>query len=173
MNLVRKITRNFKSELGLLRKNIVLVIIIDVLCLAGGVILWIDGGSYRYVIEKTVTRGPSLALIFTLNCVVYLLIGTYKSLIVIYTKSTVISAKWGIVKFILVELAYLMFLVWYSLFFCTRLIVFAAVILALSLVFCTLSIAGKCKVLPLYLISWGICCISLLLFLIRTLAYVF
>ena len=122
-----------KRELEFLGDHIALVILAAFLASVGGVLLWINGGSSWYFIRYGASGVP-LGVIFSVWCITYALAGASAALIWLVYSDGRCGYKKALPLFSVAALSYLFMLVWYAVFFCTRLNVFAAVILILSCV---------------------------------------
>lgn len=116
-----------KRELKLIGDNIAAVILAAFLASAGGVILWINGGSTWYFVKNS--GGDRLGLVFSVWVISYALVGASLVLLWLLYSGRHCDYHKIIPLFALCALSYLFMLVWYALFFCTRLSVFAGIVL--------------------------------------------
>lgn len=122
-------------ELKWLTEHIAVIIVGAFLCALGGILLWINGGSGWYVLNSVsgAVYSHSLTGIFLVWLIVYAIYGIRLALAAVGEGICRIK-KWVFLIFTLTALAYILDLVWYALFFCTRLTVFALIILVLSVI---------------------------------------
>lgn len=100
------------------------------LCAMGGILLWVSGGSWSYTFFSMDEFGLSLTASFVLWLIAYALYGLRLGMLWFCGKCLTRRTAAACAA---VLLAYLFDLVWYSLFFCTRLAVFGLIIILLSL----------------------------------------
>ena len=139
------------------------------LCAMGGILLWVSGGSWSYTVLSRAEFGLSLTVSFVIWLIAYALYGLRLGLLWFcgrcLTRRTAAACA-------AVLLAYLLDLVWYSLFFCTRLAVFPLIIILISsaLNIFALTAGGKGRVLG------KICDLAVvivqILFVVRTVMYI-
>lgn len=123
-----------KRELCCLTKHIAIIGLSSFLCAIGGVVLWINGGSGWYVLNSVSANqhGRSLTFIFLVWLIVYALYGARLVLIAFSDTVSCSCQKRVVLAFSLTSFSYLLDLVWYALFFCTRLTIFSLIVLSLS-----------------------------------------
>ena len=103
------------------------------LCCMGGILLWINGGSIRYDLRHAAGKGMfSLTTAFLLWLLAYGLTGL--ALAMTASASGCLPKNRAFATFVLGSAAYLLMLIWYALAFCTRLVIFPQILLALSVV---------------------------------------
>ena len=127
--------RRLKREFCLIGDNLSAVIAASFFTAFGGVVLWVSGGSERYFMKQAASShgcAVPLASVFVLWLAVYALCGFVMALT--WMHSCVFMKKQGICACMLAGFGYLMTLVWYALFFCTRLTLFPALLLILSFI---------------------------------------
>ena len=95
------------------------------LCAVGGVLVWINGGSGRYLFAacRNFSHTLSLTAVFLIWLAVYALTGAVIGAIGLLLREI------GILPFVLAAASYLLGILWYALFFCTRLSFLASVML--------------------------------------------
>ncbi len=95
------------------------------LCAVGGVLVWINGGSgcYLFAACRSSSQTLSLTAVFLMWLCVYALTGAVIGMIGLLLREV------GLLPFALAATSYLLGILWYALFFCTRLSFFAAVLL--------------------------------------------
>ena len=126
------VCEQMKRELCFLGEHIPVLLLSAFLAAAGGVVLWISGGSSWYFIRTASGSGVGLGFIFSVWILTYALVGALMALLWLTYSGGRRDFRKTMPLFVLVTLSYLFMLVWYALFFCTRLAVFSAVILILS-----------------------------------------
>ena len=127
-------------ELRAVTENIKLILLGAFLCAIGGVLLWINGGSTWYFLRHTHSCTTlELTGIFTAWLFIYGLVGVMLTLIWMTGQYRLCGLRSSLLSFALMSGVYLLMLVWYALFFCTRLFLFSVVILCLSVILCALS----------------------------------
>ena len=126
--------RRIKFELKLIGENIPLIGLAAFLCIMGGILLWISGGSYWFAVRVGTRGGFTLSLVgaFTLWLICYGLVGVSLALIGFICNAGICCDKRCIKSFALLMISYLLMLSWYAIFFCTRLIVFPLILLICS-----------------------------------------
>lgn len=126
--------RRIKLELNCLISHITVIGLGAFLCAIGGILLWVNGGSGWYVLNSVsaARNSSSLTGVFLVWLVVYALYGVRLALIGIGEGISCRDQRHAFVGFCLTSLAYLLDLIWYALFFCTRLTWFALIILLIS-----------------------------------------
>ncbi len=115
------------------------VCLFSFLCALGGVILWVEGGGIPYRLSGLPgsTGSESLFLEFIICLITYALFGvimglTYRMLHGNFCRIPQFSSKiWAL--FFLEVGVYLLNLIWYAIFFCTHLHIFALIIILISL----------------------------------------
>ena len=127
-----------KHELDFIVKNIALIALSAFLCAMGGIILWISGGSTWYLLRlgENGKNALSLALVFVIWFLVYGLCGALIALFGLFSRNSCrggsVNSKNGFTSFCLILGAYLLMLLWYVTFFCTRLVILPAILLVIS-----------------------------------------
>lgn len=126
--------RRIKFELKCFTDHIAVLGLGAFLCALGGILLWINGGSGWYVLRSVsgAVGSRSLTGVFLVWLLVYAFYGIRLALVGV-GEGICRDPKRIFTVFALTSLAYLLDLVWYALFFCTRLTAFALIILILSL----------------------------------------
>lgn len=132
MNEVIFVFKHLKREIRFLTGGLRAIILAAFLCALGGVILWINGGSAWYFIRASGGSTPPISLIFSVWVFAYALCGGAAAMIWLVYRRGKCSVSHALPCFGLSLVSYLFMLIWYALFFCTRLTVFAAIILILS-----------------------------------------
>ncbi len=122
-----------KRELSFLIENAAVLGLGAFLCCAGGILLWVNGGSGGYFLRRP-WSGIGLTAAFLLWLSVYGLSGASLSMILLAERARLFRGNGAVTAFVLTSASYLLSLIWYALFFCTRLHLFAGILLALSLV---------------------------------------
>lgn len=124
-----------KWELNFFIKHIAIIALGAFLCAIGGIILWINGGSGWYVLNSLGNSNHtfSLTAVFIIWLLAYAIYGSRLAAIASGEGISCSDAKRSLTGFCLTAFAYLLDLVWYTVFFCTRLTWFALIILLLSL----------------------------------------
>lgn len=123
-----------KREIKFLGEHIAVIILGAFLAAAGGVILWINGGSTWFYI-RTSCSGGTLGIIFSVWVLTYGLSGAGMAVMWLTYRCGKRDFCKTLPLFCVNVLSYLFMLVWYALFFCTRLGIFAGVMLILSCLF--------------------------------------
>ena len=121
-----------KREMHFLSENAAPIALSAFLFAVGGVLLWINGGSSWYIIRMTGNTSPQMSVIFSVWLITYSLIGAAAAMIWIINRRGRDCRKNALPLFCLAVISYLFMLTWYALFFCTRLVIFSAIILILS-----------------------------------------
>ena len=121
--------RKLKRELGFLLAYPAQIGLGAFLCAVGGVVLWVSGGSGWYYLKAG--QLPSLTAVFLLWTLLYALYGCLLAVILLTGKS-ILNPKAALVGAAATAASYLLSLGWYAVFFCTRLQVFAAILLILA-----------------------------------------
>lgn len=127
--------RRIKWELNCFTDHIAVIGLGAFLCAIGGILLWINGGSCWYILKSVsgADHTRSITGVFIVWLVVYAIYGIRLALIGVGEGVLCLNSKKTFTLFCLTSFAYLLDLVWYALFFCTRLTVFALIILLFSL----------------------------------------
>lgn len=123
-----------KEELRFILDHIAIVILAAFIGATGGVLVWINGGSTWYLIRTGCGAVPQMSIVFSVWVITYGLMGAAMALIWLIYREQRCDFGRTFTCFSLCALSYLFMLVWYALFFCTRLVVFAGIILILSCV---------------------------------------
>jgi hypothetical protein len=123
-----------KYEIKLIGENIPLIGLSAFLCVIGGILLWVSGGSSWFALRIGISHGFTLSLAgaFVLWTITYGLVGAVLSLITIICRAGILCDKRCIIVFGVVMISYLLMLSWYAIFFCTRLTVFPLILLLCS-----------------------------------------
>jgi len=120
--------RQIKRELNYLAENIGTIGLSAFLCCFGGILLWVDGTNIWHVMRSGPHAGTaSVTGVFLLWLLTYGLCGTVLALILLQSR----TARCGcaLTAFAAGCTVYLLQLVWYAVFFCTHLVIFAFFIL--------------------------------------------
>ncbi len=130
--------RRLKHELKAVGDNIPLVGLSAFLCCIGGILLWVSGGSTWFAAKMTYKPHFTLSLagVFIVWLLCYGLVGVLLALIWISHKARVCGSGVSLKAFSIVMAVYLLMLSWYAVFFCTRLMLFAVILLLVSIVLC-------------------------------------
>ena len=130
--------RRIKCELRVVGENIPLLLFSAFLCCIGGILMWVSGGSTWYAIRSAFDPWMTLSLsgIFIVWLLCYGLVGILLGLIWISCKARACNSGLCLKSFALVMAVYLLMLSWYAVFFCTRLLLFAVVLLTISIILC-------------------------------------
>lgn len=155
-----------RFEINIIKNNIFLIAVSAVVCCIGGILLWINGGSTWYVTNSAL-RGKFIipqSGIFLLNCIEYVLFGILLALNFIYMKNCLIHPRTGFSSFVRSAGSYLFLLIWYVVFFCTKLTIFSFVILILSGILLIVNLISTKKFLSIYGIITIIAFILIVLF---------
>ncbi len=99
------------------------------LAAVGGVLLWVSGGSGWYVVRSAGGELPPLMTVFVLWLLCYALYGFLMAAVVL---GCVEQADRAGLALGALAASYLCSLIWYALFFCTRMVIFAGLILILA-----------------------------------------
>ena len=118
-----------KKELEYIGGNITGVSASVFLCAMGGILVWVNGGSGWYVLSTLHGRMLPLSLIFLSWLFTYALYGFRLAMRVFCKTDRCYLSVQGRVC-----LAYLLDLVWYAIFFCTRMSMLALVVILTSAV---------------------------------------
>ncbi len=107
------------------------------LCCIGGILLWVNGDNHWYAAMTLSHPGRMLPIstVFILWLFVYGLTGAFLGLILLTGGERCVGEGRVLCAFSCATTGYLLMLVWYALFFCTRLTWFASVILLFSCAF--------------------------------------
>lgn len=125
--------RRIKWELGRLTNHIAVIGLGAFLCVMGGILLWVNGGSGWFVLQSFGGRGPhSLTIVFLIWLFAYALCGIRLAVRWAADGCTERERRRAFIGFLLTALAYLLDLVWYALFFCTRLTLFSLIVLLIA-----------------------------------------
>ena len=124
--------KSLKREMQFISENIAVIALASFLCATGGVMLWINGGSSWYIIRTSGGSSPQMSLIFAAWIIAYALIGAAAAMIWLVYHSGRCDFHKVIPWFCMAVVSYLFMLVWYAVFFCTRLVIFSAIILMIS-----------------------------------------
>ena len=124
--------RYLRREIQFIGQHIAVVAAAAFLCALGGIFLWINGGSSWYVIRTSGGTSPRMSIIFTVWVIAYALCGAAIAMIWLVYRTGKRAFCASIPWFSLAVMSYLFMLVWYAVFFCTRLVVFAAIVLIIS-----------------------------------------
>ena len=125
---MRRTLHRIKKELEYTACSIAGISAAVFLCAMGGILLWVNGGSGWYIMNSFVHRRMPLTVIFLTWLTVYALYGfrlAVRRFSFCDSRRTLLQGA--------VCLAYILDLVWYALFFCTRLWALALVVIAVSL----------------------------------------
>jgi len=125
---MRRTLHRIKKELEYVICSIAGISAAVFFCAMGGILLWVNGGSGWYIMNSFVNHGIPLTVIFLTWLVVYALYGFRLSCRGFRCCDRRSAALQGAVC-----LAYILDLVWYALFFCTRLWALALVVIVVSL----------------------------------------
>lgn len=127
--------RKLKYEFSSVKDNIALIGLAAFFCCMGGILLWVSGGSTWYIMNILHKPEYSLSLsgVFIAWLIVYGLLGTSLALVWIISRGGG-SVKICLATFGLISMSYLLCLTWYTAFCCTRLSVFAAILLIIAAV---------------------------------------
>lgn len=108
------------------------------ICALFGTILWVCGGSTCFFLKSGIGVGSSVTIgwVFSVWLITYGLVGLSLGLIWLICKARLIPPNACLAAFAMCMLVYLLMQTWYAVFFCTRLTVFAGVLLFLSTVIC-------------------------------------
>lgn len=134
--------RRLRIEMHAVSANIKLILLGAFLCAVGGVLLWINGGSTWYFLRSAsqIHAGLSLSGVFVAWLITYGLTGAMLALVWSSGRYRLCGCRVSLCSFGLISAVYLLMLVWYALFFCTRLFIFSLVILSLSVVLCAMAL---------------------------------
>ena len=130
--------KRIKREMRILTCNLPLVILAAFLCAFFGTVLWVAGGSSWYYLKMGISSPGSLHVgtLYAVWLLTYGLVGVALSLVWLSCKARLMHVKTCLAAFALLMLSYLLMQTWYAVFFCTRLLVFAGILLLLSTVAC-------------------------------------
>lgn len=145
----------FKRESRFLLDNITIICLSAFLCAIGGVFLWVNGGSSWYLI-RTSAGAPPLSVVFSVWVITYGLTGAAASMIWLVYRHGKCGFSHTIPWFCLALMSYLFMLVWYAVFFCTRLVVFAAIVLIISCIADILLLLFMRKTLIIFSVTMAI-----------------
>lgn len=148
----KKIKRSLRFEINIIKNNILIIAAAAAVCCIGGILLWINGGSTWYVANSAL-RGKypiSQSGIFLLNCMAYVLLGILLALNFIYTKNCLLHPRTGLSSFVRSAGSYLFLLIWYVIFFCTRLTIFSLALLIISGIMLIVNLISTKKIFSIY-----------------------
>ncbi len=129
--------KKIRREASFVVSNLPLIGVFAFLSSIGGVLLWVNGGSAWYIMQSMRNRESlSLGGAFILWLFVYALIGAVMAIIFKAGKSCSTPSKSQFIAFCLISAVYILTLAWYAVFFCTRLMLFSAILLMISIFLC-------------------------------------
>ena len=134
--------RRMKREMCVVSSSLPLLILSAFLCALFGTILWVSGGSTNYLLRNGILGAYSITVgaVFSVWLITYGLVGISLGMIWLACKCRLILLKACLTAFALCMLLYLLMESWYAVFFCTRLVLFSAIILFLSILICAVVI---------------------------------
>ena len=136
--------RCIKKELAWLGANLSAAGLGAFLGAMGCVLLWVSGGSGWYAVKAVRRPLPPLVLLFVLSLLAGGFLGASAALVLRHSRECCKGRGRGgrSGQLVFIGAAYLFGLGWYAVFFCTRMCLFAAVLLAAALLISALAAAG-------------------------------
>jgi hypothetical protein len=124
--------RKLKRELDFLAKHIRMIFFSAFICCFGGMLLWVNGTNLWQVLRSGSQPSFSLSVtgLFLLWSFIYGLTGILLSLL--FLQGKIRCCNDPLTSFAICSGIYLLHLVWYAVFFCTHLVLFACMILLVS-----------------------------------------
>lgn len=160
-----------KWELSCLTRHIAVIGVSAFLCAIGGILLWINGGSGWYVINSINGSNSSLTGVFLVWMIAYALYGVRLALLASGEGIACSDRKRAFTAFSLTALAYLLDLIWYAIFFCTRLTWFALVVLITAVILGAAVIILSKRGMLIHLMAIFVVILTELLFIWFTLSF--
>ena len=122
-----RILYRIKNEFRLIGCRLAVISVSVLFCAMGGILLWVNGGSGWYIVNTLHKNSLPLSVIFLTWLIVYALYGFRLAVRGFCPCDKRYAAVQGAVC-----LAYIFDLVWYALFFCTRLSLFALIMILIA-----------------------------------------
>lgn len=124
--------RKLKREIGFLGEHMMKILVSAFVCCFGGILLWVNGTNLWYVMNsfRTPKYSVSVTGAFFLWLIAYALCGAVLALILSMGMNICrCRSVHALTAFALGCGVYLLMLVWYAVFFCTHLTLFALILL--------------------------------------------
>jgi len=125
--------RPLKREVKFLSCHIPILVASAFLASVGGVLLWVNGGSAWYFYRLPSGGVPQMSVVFSIWVVAYGLCGIGIALLGLLTREGCRKKTGTLSLACVLAGSYLLMLLWYVVFFCTRLTVFSAILLLISM----------------------------------------